>query len=185
MAPEDQENPVEQLIELLVYAPIGLLYEYQNVLPQLVRRGKSQVQLARLLGQAAANQGSASDVGATVADAASVVSSLVARLVTDIGAQVGLAPESPTPTPTQARPDAGSGSHERQSHNRAGEEDGAPDPEPAPLPLPIAGYDGLTAREIIPLLDDLDPAQQARIRTHESANRNRKTVLAKLDRLGS
>ncbi|MEM7274885.1 MAG: hypothetical protein AAF547_17515 [Actinomycetota bacterium] len=49
--------------------------------------------------------------------------------------------------------------------------------------LPIARYDELTAKEIIGLLDELDPAQLSRIRAHEEANRARKTVLGKLDRL--
>jgi len=51
------------------------------------------------------------------------------------------------------------------------------------LPLPIAGYENLPAREIIPLLSDLDSEMLARIRQYESATRARKTVLAKLDRL--
>ena len=49
--------------------------------------------------------------------------------------------------------------------------------------LPIAGYDDLTAREVISLVEDLTPAQRKRLRNHEVANRNRKTILAKLDRL--
>ena len=61
-----------------------------------------------------------------------------------------------------------------------------PSTDPEPLrPLPIASYDDLTAREIIGLLDDLDHDQLERIRAHEQANRARKTVLAKLDRLGA
>ena len=49
--------------------------------------------------------------------------------------------------------------------------------------LPIAGYDSLTAREIIGLLGELNPAQRERIRAYEAENRGRKTVLAKLDAL--
>ena len=56
MAPDPEDNPLEQLIELLIYAPIGLLYEYPEVLPRLIKRGRSQVQLAKFAGQLALKQ---------------------------------------------------------------------------------------------------------------------------------
>ena len=62
----------------------------------------------------------------------------------------------------------------------AADADGA---DEEPEPLPIAGYDELTAREIVGLLDELTTAQRQRIRVHEESNRQRKTVLGKLDRL--
>lgn len=168
MAEEDKgANPAEQLIELLVYAPVGLLYDYQDVLPKLIKRGKSQVQLARVMGQMAANRGQNDPTGA-VGDMANLASGLLAKLLTEIGSQIGLAPpaEAPADEPT--------------ARAAAPEFEDQPDQD---KPLPIARYDELTAREIIPLLEDLDPGQRARIRAHEATNRNRKTVLAKLDRL--
>jgi hypothetical protein len=185
---------LELLVEALVYAPIGLLYEYQEVLPQLVKRGKSQVQLARLLGRAAADR-SQGDLVGTVGDVASVASSLAAKLVTDLGAQIGLAPHPPAPTgasgQTIDREDVVVGGDEAGRGDgvaggevaSGGDEIVGGDAEPAVQPLPIAGYDRLTARELIPLLDELSPTQRDRVRAHEAANRNRKTVLAKLDRL--
>lgn len=164
----EEPNPAEQLIELLLYAPIGLIYEYQEVLPKLIKRGKSQVQLARVIGQMAANRGQ-TDPSGTVADLTAMASSIVARAVTEIGTQIGLAPEGAAVRASDATP-----------------------PDPPPVmdtnarrtgPLPIARYDELTAREIIPLLQDLTPEQRQRVSSHEKANRNRKTVLAKLDRL--
>jgi hypothetical protein len=161
-----EPRPIEQLLEVLVYAPVGLIYEYQEVLPRLVKRGKSQVQLARLLSQMAASRArsAAGDPAGTaepsLAEMAGVAWSLLARAITEVGASVGLAPEAQAP---------------------AGE---APAGEaPAGEPLPIDGYDQLTARDIIRMVGELPAGDRDRIRAYEQADRARKTVLAKLDRL--
>ncbi|MEM8922926.1 MAG: hypothetical protein AAGD35_05445 [Actinomycetota bacterium] len=194
-----EPNPIEQLVELLVYAPIGLLYEYEDVLPKLVRRGKSQVQLARVIGQMAV-KGRQNDPSAVVGDVAGMATSAVARLITDVGAQIGLAPQDEPPTGnrnTATGPAATDGAHDDTDDpsTQAATAAEAETPEEAPdvdegssspnddEPLPIAGYDDLTAREIIGLLDELTAAQRGRVRAHEVQGRNRKTVLAKLDRL--
>jgi len=48
--------------------------------------------------------------------------------------------------------------------------------------LPIEGYDEKTAAQIVAALDGLEPAELRRLRDHEAANANRKTVLRQLDR---
>ena len=195
----DGANPVEQLLELMLYAPIGLLYEYPEVLPKLVKRGKSQVQLAKVFGQMAMSQRqgqgqsqsqSQSDCGGPLGDVTSAASTIVARIITDIGAQIGLAPPSTPP----AKPESTPGGEPRGDREAPPGPDEGTDQRPADeaetevvaaaeKSLPIAGYDALTARELIPLLDELSPEQRARVRAHEMAHRHRKTVLAKLDRL--
>lgn len=171
---QDEVNPLDVLVDLFVYAPVGLLYEYEEVLPKLIKRGKSQVQLARVLGQMAVS-GRRSDVEA--GDVAAAASTLAARAITELGALVGLAPEQrpaePAPSSTRAP------SEPEAADEIIDVEPGGPVEEP----MPIANYDDLKAREIIPLLDSLSPAQRAIVRAHEEAGRARKTVLAKLDRL--
>ena len=189
-ADEEQGNPIDQLVDLFVYAPVGLLYEYEDVLPKLIKRGKSQVQLARVLGQLAV-KGKGADID--VNDVAGVASTLVARAVTEFGAMVGLAPDKDakatpppppgptgTPPPPPPKPPATTPALEATDEH----EDDLSEPEETPAPsLPIANYDDLTAREIIPLLESLSPKQRSVVRDHEAAGRSRKTVLAKLDRL--
>lgn len=198
---EGEKPSFEQLVDLLVYAPVGLLYEHQDVLPKLVRRGKSQVQLAKVMSQMAAKQGQskAKDVNLDpeqmLADVLGQAASVLAKGITEIGQAVGLAPtEDGLFTDLDVDSDSDS--------NRAGSDaspvgkslsDDSADVEDSPTvvgsasaPLaPIAGYDALKAREIVPLLEDLTDDQRARVRSYELGTRARKTILSKLDKLGS
>lgn len=191
---DQQRNQFDEVVDFLVYAPVGLIYEYQTVVPQLVRRGRSQVQLARVFGEMALkNRGSAvrqqiTDqvkdrsclaCGAENAptDSLALLGTALARGITEFGSVLGLAPPHGAASPTStAKP-------ETDVSAASVSADQGPEDAPEDLPLPIAGYDELPAREIITLLSDLNPEQLARIRSHESATRARKTVLAKLDRL--
>jgi hypothetical protein len=182
----EEKDPVDQLVELFVYAPIGLLYEYEDVMERLVKRGRSQVQLARVVGRlAVSGRRAAGDAN----DVAEVASQAVGRVVNEIGALFGVAlddtstaepssrppaPSSPSPSPSEESP------VEPSADTPPALEPGEPDEEPS---LPIARYDDLKAKEIIPLLADLTVDQRAVIRAHELEGRARKTVLAKLDRL--
>jgi polyhydroxyalkanoate synthesis regulator phasin len=47
--------------------------------------------------------------------------------------------------------------------------------------FPIAGYDDLTAAEVVERLRDLEPAELRQVREYERRNANRKTVLGALD----
>ncbi len=113
------------------------------------------------------------------------VASLLAKQVTEIGSAIGLAP--PEDEPADGTPPPPTPPPPPQPAPESGEAGGDPieiEPE-EPRPLPIARYDELTAKEIIGLLDDLDPGELDRIRAHEEANRARKTVFGKLDRLSN
>ncbi|MGH1493829.1 MAG: hypothetical protein ACRBK7_31280 [Acidimicrobiales bacterium] len=192
MADDDQRDPVDQLIDMFVYAPVGMLYEYQEVMPKLVRRGKSQVQIAKVIGQLAFNRNRSDAIG----QIAGGLTSVVARQITEFGEAIGLAPPKPsesgsgtsTPPPPSAGDDVVLAPPPPSEADRAAVEAGesqteTDDSEAEPPSLPIARYDELTAKEIISLLADLEPDQLDRIRAHEEGNRARKTVLGKLDRL--
>ena len=182
-----------------------MLYEYPEMLPQLIRKGRSQVQLAKFFGQIAAKQRGASipdgaipgagAAGAAGVHAADAVAKVAARFITELGSQLGLAPSSSGPTAT-AREGSEPESKPHETSESVVDESVEPGEKTAPdgvatdatapsrtARLPIAGYDDLTAKEIIGLLDDLTHDQLVRVRSHEATNRNRKTVLAKIDRL--
>jgi hypothetical protein len=186
-------NPVDQLLDLFVYAPIGLLYEREDVLPRLVNRGRNQVQVARVLSQLAVQrgQGQLEDRLSEVVGPSAVN---LARVLTEIGAMLGLTPppqppaDTTTAVPTTREPADGTRTGDSTelgdgSDGTAGNRLRGAEPAQA-ASLPIARYDELPAREILPLLADLTPSQRRRVRDHEASHRNRKTVLHQIERLG-
>jgi len=164
MTDKDERRPIDQLVELFVYAPVGLAYEYHDVLPKLIKRGKSQVQIAKFLGTMAAKQGQKTVEG-RLEDVIDAASSTVAQGITDVGARVGLAPDPNRDSSGEAPADRVADDSEELLDDR---------------PLPIAGYDDLTAKQIVALVPDLEPSQRGRVQAYESAHRARKTILAKL-----
>ncbi len=207
MESKDEKDEIG-LKDLVLYAPLGLVYDFQKVVPQLAKRGKSQVQLGLFLGRMAASRGQSTAERAT-ADVLTTLATITARGITEFGQVVGLAPpddDAPPstiasagpPPPTAEEPAAQGKTGGKAARKRARSPKLSPakkakpakakatkaKPSPATAPrMPIAGYDDLTAREIIVLLDDLTPSQRQRVGKHETANRSRKTILAKLDRL--
>jgi len=169
MAGDEERTPIDDLVDLFLYAPVGLLYEYEEIIPKLVRRGKSQVQLAKVLGTMAVKGQGPMPANMMV----EAVASMVVSRLGEIGESLGLTPQPDEPASGAATDGDGD----------SGDAVASSDAEDAPLP--IASYDTLTAREIIGLLDELDAGQLARVRAHEENNRARKTVLGKLDRLSA
>ena len=90
---DDDQGPLDQLVDLFVYAPVGLLLEYQDLLPKLIKRGRSQVQIARLFGTMAAKQGQRT-VNSRIDGVVGTATDTVARSITDLGTRVGLAPDT-------------------------------------------------------------------------------------------
>lgn len=165
--------PISQLVDMFIYAPIGMLYEYPDVLPQLIKKGKSQVQLAKVMGEFALRKGQ-TDPAAFATDSFASASGAIAKLITELGELFGA---------TVANNPKAHGSSAGNPPALDVSSASAP-PDSSKEKLPIANYDKLTARDIIGLLSDITPAQRARVRAHETKNRARKTVLSKLDQLG-
>ena len=113
----DNGELAEQLLDLLVYAPIGLALEAKDLIPKLVDRGRGQVSLMRLAGKVASNRG--------------------------------------------------------RSYSK---------PEPS-VTMPIADYDTSTAADLLPKLATLNPDQLTFVLEYEQQNRNRKTVVNRINAL--
>ncbi len=196
MASKEKDEDLD-LLDVMLYAPVGFLYEYRKVMPQLVKKGRSQMQLGMFIGRMAASKGSAGAERAA-ADALTTMATIAARGITEFGQAVGLAPPEdeappaevtseiapPPPAPKATTPKGDSAKSAPKKPAKKGAPTKASAASKGPR-LPIAGYDDLTAREVVALVGDLTAAQRTRVRKHEEANRNRKTILAKLDRLES
>lgn len=53
----DDERLTDQVLDILVYAPIGLALEARELIPKLADRGRGQVALTRLAGKVAGQRG--------------------------------------------------------------------------------------------------------------------------------
>lgn len=96
---ESEKSPVEQAVETLVYAPIGLLFEGASLLPQLVEKGRMQVTMARMVGQFAVKQGQSE-----AAKVASKLQDQAAGVLDFIGGTVGAGPVVDEVPPPPAEP---------------------------------------------------------------------------------
>ena len=205
----EPKSPIDQLIDLFVYAPVGFLYEKDDLLDKVVTRGKSQVQLARLMAKMAAQQGDGPE--AMVSDAIGFAADAVAKGITDFGVALGLVP--PPNRRTTPRSDgpvtdvdevivdevpADEVIVDDESPVTEADEvivdevpaDEVPADETAAAPIDgpptsIPGYDQMNARDIIAALGGRSVAEVEQVASYERANRNRKTILAKADRLRS
>ena len=196
------ETVIEQAVDTFVYAPIGLLFEGASLLPQLVEKGRSQVTMARMIGQFAVQQGrqEATKAAAKLQDQAAGVLDLVGGALAP-GSPNGEeepAPQSaPKPTRTAKR---APGAAREAARAVAGAERRPAEQAPPTIPavaieepvvaidpgsLAIPDYDGRSASHVVNRLAGLAPAELEAVRRYEAANRGRKTILSKVAQLQS
>jgi len=172
-------TPLDQAMALFVYAPIGLLFDGAELLPQLVERGRIQVTTARVVGRYAVERGRVEVTKAAdrLQDQAAGVLDLVG------GSLLPTSPDEPPPAPAATKAPV-----------PAPAADKAPDPAPAPSPpspvqtldateLAIPDYDGLSASHVVNRLAGLAPDELEAVRAYEAAGRGRKTILSKVAQL--
>ena len=157
-----RKTPIEQAVDLFFYAPLGLLMNADEIVPQLAERGRKQVVLARMMGQYTVRKGHA-----RAEKALTRLQNLAAQQGGPDGAPAARASEPEQATQTSA-PVA------RPQHN--GE---------MAATLAIPDYDSLSASQVVPRLESLSTGELDAVRVYESSNRGRKTILNKIDQLKS
>lgn len=152
-------DPLTRLVELTVYAPIGLAAVARERLPDYVEEGRTRVEqrltLARFIGQMVVTQGRR-ELERRVRAAAEPPPPRL-RVVPDVSPPAA----EPAPEPDTDEP--------------------APDADD----LPIEAYESLAAAQVVARLADLDDIGLARVEHFERAHRNRRTVLNRIDQLRS
>ena len=96
-------DPIERLLDLCLYAPLGFVVDARRVVPDLVQRGRSQAGVARMIGELAVTWGNAK-VTEAVSDAQDQALGLLRR--------VGLASDDREPAtgaPSEADADRAAG----------------------------------------------------------------------------
>jgi hypothetical protein len=182
--PDHEKSPVEQLVDALVYAPIGLALAFRDSLPTFVEKGRQRVEsettTARVMGQYAVRQ------------AAKENRKRFERLLETLVA-LGVVPGNDTSTPPAATPAASAPapSPERggasvptpESSNGQAASNGPARPEGSSLAIP--GYDTLSASQVVQRLAGLADDELEAVRAYEEATRGRRTILSKVAQLQS
>jgi hypothetical protein len=157
---DEPKGPLEQLIDLTVFAPIGLLMSLDEVLPQLVEKGHQHVKVARYFGRMAVRTGG-EEARKRFADTA------LAGRRPPRDERATVVPIRPVPAPVPDPP-----------------ADAAPvEPAPPAASLGIPDYDVLSASQVVPRLPGLSTDELDAVRRYETAPRGRKTILAKIAQL--
>ena len=164
----DEANPVRQALDFFVFAPVGLALTVAEDLPGLVSKGRerveSEIRNARVIGKFVVTQG---QQDLTPAHRASCFSR-----------------SRPRPTPRTPR----------QRTDRWRRPRWPPHPLPAPKPAPdpadaliveqaLAGYDTLSASQVVRRLESLGPDELRAVQRHEASHRNRRTILNRTTQL--
>jgi hypothetical protein len=162
----EPRDPLEQLLELAVYAPVGLFLLAREHVPSAVERGRTQVtgqvRLARFIGQFA-----------------------VGKVRQEIDARLSTRQTAPAPV-------GGATGATEATAIEFFDTDVSPvdlevlitvDEVGTVGPLPIDGYDALAASQVLPRLVALDAIGLEAVRRYEEAHRNRRTVLARIGQL--
>lgn len=157
MAEKKETDPAEQLLEFLLYAPVGFALEAVDNLPKYVERGKSQVTIGRFLAKTAAKKGS------------STIESAGEKVINDLGQVfvdffgIDLTKDADDETDMVVEPTTPNA--------------------PTDAHLPIDEYDSQAAAQIVKLLSQLTPDEWDAVEAYEMDNRNRVTILRKITQL--
>jgi hypothetical protein len=191
----ERNDRIEHTIEVLVYAPIGVALYLRDMAPTFVNmfvaRGRAEVDrrqaqvqqrttTARSIGQVAmafgvpmVRQRVEREVGTARERAQSLLGSIAGSDDT-VGAPAARPdPSAPTtPAPTAAAPVTGA---------PAGDTNGS---QADPM-LPIPGYNSLSASQVVQRLTGLSIEELEAVRAYEASNRNRRTILGKIDQISA
>ncbi|HEX6596219.1 MAG TPA: hypothetical protein VF045_04755 [Acidimicrobiales bacterium] len=185
-------SPLDRLLDVVFYAPLGLALRAAEELPNLAAQGRerigSQSDLARMVGKMAVAQGRRRVDDLLERKPASPPGTDRAKPSAPTGPPTGPSPPSP-PAADFVAPTSGAASPvaDIRPDPPAAVPDVAPATDVSPAPhaddLPIPGYDSLSASQVVQRLAGLSTDELEAVRAYEQARRGRKTVLLRIAQL--
>src|SRR4051812_9212507 len=189
----EPKSPVEQALELFLYAPVGLALTAAEELPKLVEKGRQrvtgQITMARMIGQFAVAEGQKRGEA--------IIKDPPARL-SGPGARTASAPASPPPPPappppppapsvpvveTEPAPAVAEAAITEVLAADGPSTNGSSRSKATDLAIP--GYDALSASQVVQRLAGLADDELEAVREYETAHRGRKTILGRISQLQS
>lgn len=194
----NQGSPGQRLLDLLVYAPAGLVLTAVEELPQLADKGRRRIEgqmtTARVVGQFTVQfvEHQVRDRIGSRSPASSGPTDTVRTDTVRPNAPSGPPAAGTGPLPTGGtRSDVGSTRAPRSAVSQAPVAPARSISVPSPAPasdadganLAIPGYDSLSASQVVQRLPGLDAADLRQVLAHESAHRHRRTILNRVGQL--
>lgn len=199
----DDKNPLEQAVDqamdTFVYAPIGLIFDGPALFPKLVEKGRTQVQVARMMGQMAVQMGQSEAEKRVGKASGQLRDSLAAAGLVPQGQAPEPEPTVDTPAATEPAPKpatAKNATAKKSTPKKSAAKKSTPKKSaakksaasktaasPSAASLGIADYDSLSASQVVTRLRGLAPTDLDALRAYESATRARKTILNKITQL--
>lgn len=183
----ERPSALDALVDLVVYAPVGLALTAAEELPDLIAKGRAKVEpqlgTARLIGQFVVAEGrrrafhlggfgGGGFAGDTAEDRAASKATGGDHRAVSATPTAGAAPArgSTAPRSSAGRPAADRSTTRPESTLTADQ-------------LAIPGYDSLSASQVVQRLAGLSPAELAAVGRYETATRGRRTILARIGQL--
>ena len=161
---EAEGTPVRRALDLLVFAPVGVALTVVEDLPALVVKGRQRfetdIRNARLIGEF-------------------LVRRRQRDVIDRVGKLIGGRPSGATAEPSV------SSSNERSAPSPSAAP-AKPEPDPADgliVDEALAGYDTLSASQVVRRLESLELQQLRAVHRHEASHRNRRTILNRAHQL--
>lgn len=190
----DEKSPIEQALDVLVYAPLGLVLSARELLPALAEKGRNQLGMAKMIGQFAAQQGqkeAEKTLGKVREQAITTLEQLAGNGAGSKGGSTNGATERPTPATVPVPPAAPKTKAVATSPTAETPAVATPIAVPPPTSGPeaaglaIPDYDSLSASQVLPRLQGLAVDELEAVRDYEAAHRGRKTILNRVAQLQS
>ena len=179
----DEKTPIEQALDVLVYAPLGLVFSARELLPKLVEKGRSQAAMAKMVGQFAVEKGQ-TDASKVFERASKQAMSTLEQLASfNAGSSNGS--KTGSRTAANANGTASSTAAAPVTDVTAVATPSAPTSGPEAATLAIPDYDSLSASQVLPRLNGLSADELEAVRAYEAAHRSRKTILNRVAQLQS
>ncbi len=211
----DDKNPIEQAVDqamdAFVYAPIGLVFDGPGLFPTLVDKGRTQVKVARMMGQMAVQMGQ-SEAEKRMAKTRGPLRDVLSAMGVVAPAKPSAAPTpngpstpttaepetTPTPRKTTARKTTARKTTARKTPARKTAARKTPAKktaarktparkasvgQPSVASLGIPDYDSLSASQVVNRLRGLAATDLGAVQAYEAATRARKTILNRITQL--
>ena len=164
-AEDDPHTPIDQALDLLVYLPIGFVFELPRSIPRFIERGRRELHANGRLTEPTGSLDPRYRLDRAQAHAVSTLRAL------------GVLSHSEPAGPAAAEPDGAVTEAPTLVAVTAPVE--AIDPDT----LAIPGYESLSASQVMPRLESLSADELEQVRRYEQDNRARKTILNKVAQL--